>query len=158
MRKSCGDLLLVPLRRLLSRIRILPLQRDSVRYNRRALPFRRLRPQRGLLIDPKSDPFDPLTMDSSIPCAEALPLAVEVPIKSIRRADNYIDDLVVVVYANSTTSVAATASAFELVRRRQNNPGMNSRHPSTPPISAGRQAQAVVGTHPQNGHLQVFER
>jgi hypothetical protein len=46
-------------------------------------------------------------MNSSIPFSEGLPLAIDVPIESIRKADNYIDDLIVVISTSTTTVVAA---------------------------------------------------
>lgn len=107
------------------------------------------------------------------------------PIESISKADNCIDKLIVVIYAKTAISVTATALALELVSRphpckrtrspqsssfcqqapcrralgrSKNNPGMDPRHPSTPPLSTDRQAQVVVGGHPQNDHRQVFKR
>jgi hypothetical protein len=41
-------------------------------------------------------PSTPLTLDSSIPFAESLPLVVDVPTESIGKADNFIDDLIVI--------------------------------------------------------------
>ena len=45
--------------RFFKRIRILQLQRDRLRYYKRAPPLQRLGPQRDLFFDPESDPVDP---------------------------------------------------------------------------------------------------
>jgi hypothetical protein len=65
-------------------------------------------------------PSAPLTLDSSIPFAAALPLAVDVPIVSIGKADNFIDDLIVVILGDPGSNKrgnAAAAFALELVLR-----------------------------------------
>jgi hypothetical protein len=65
-------------------------------------------------------PSTPLTMDSSIPFAESLPLAVDVPTESIGKADNFIDDLIVIILGdpgNISRGNAAAALALELVSR-----------------------------------------
>jgi hypothetical protein len=74
--------------------------------------------------DPRIDPFD--TNDSSTPFDEALqpialPLAVDVSIESIGKADNYIDDRRIVVILGDPDNIsrgnAAAALALELVSR-----------------------------------------
>jgi hypothetical protein len=66
-------------------------------------------------------PSTPLSMDSSIPFAVALPLAVDIPIETIGKADNFIDDLIVVILGDSASNInrgnAAAALALELVGR-----------------------------------------
>jgi hypothetical protein len=65
-------------------------------------------------------PSTPLTMNSSIPFAAALPLAVDVPVESVGKADNFIDDLIVVILGdadNICRGNAAAALALELVSR-----------------------------------------
>jgi hypothetical protein len=65
-------------------------------------------------------PSTPLTLDSSIPFAEALPLAVDVPTESIGKVDNFIDDLIVTILGNPdniSRGNAAAALALELVSR-----------------------------------------
>jgi hypothetical protein len=59
-------------------------------------------------------------LDSSIPFAATLPLAVDVPLEAIGKADNFIDDLIVVILGdpgNIKRGNAATALALELVSR-----------------------------------------
>jgi hypothetical protein len=65
-------------------------------------------------------PSTPLTLAPSIPFAEALPLAVDVPTESIGKADNFIDDLIVTILGtpdNISRGNAAAALALELVSR-----------------------------------------
>ena len=65
-------------------------------------------------------PSTPLTLDSSIPFAESLPFAVDVPTETIGKADNFIDDLIVIILGdpgNISRGNAAAALALELVSR-----------------------------------------
>jgi hypothetical protein len=131
-------------------------------------------------------PSTPLTMDSSIPFAVALPLAVDIPIESIGKADNYIDDLIVIILDDSdniSRGNAAAALALELVGRpphahepvlrghlasfskllaegrlEEVRTILDPRHALTPSVSTDRQVRRMVDRHPQNDHQQVFER
>ncbi len=65
-------------------------------------------------------PSTPLTLDSSIPFAESLPFAVDVPTETIGKADNFIDDLIVIILGdpgNISRGNAAAALALKLVSR-----------------------------------------
>jgi hypothetical protein len=56
-------------------------------------------------------------MDSSIPFAEALPLADDVPIESLGKADNYIDGLIVVILGDPDNISRGNAAAALVLRR-----------------------------------------
>jgi hypothetical protein len=80
-------------------------------------------------------------MDSSTPFTKALPLAVDVPIESIGKADNYIDDLIVVIPGdanNISRGNAAAALALELV---------------PPPSSRGDKLRNMVGRLNHVGYI-----
>jgi hypothetical protein len=95
------------------------------------------------------------------------------------QADNYFDDLIVVILDNPdnisrgnakaalslefisrppTRGLSAATPYWRALRRSKNNHGMDPPHPSTHPVSTDRQVQGMIGRQPQNDHRQVLER
>jgi hypothetical protein len=59
-------------------------------------------------------PKEPMILDDSTPFAKALPLAVDIPTETIGKADNYLDDLIMIILGDNPENIKRGNSAATL--------------------------------------------